>query len=282
VFQSLQAADHGFDARADLFVAVDERGSFRGERFMPLSQGAILFLELIHAGGELFDTFFESLELEIELRSCCVAHAKKCRAGFFARSIAQWPSGIMFPMQHANYSDIQLVLSQAHSLTDAAEAHGTLVGCLCAAVGYRFEDWLQEILPEGRAAPDETEALRELFSSTAESLDTKESEFEPLLPEDEQSIDARTAALALWCQGFLYGLGASALNDATQLEGEVGEVVRDLTEITKVAVDAGDSAESNESAYSELVEFVRVGVQLLFEELEPLRDQPPPSTESLH
>lgn len=185
-------------------------------------------------------------------------------------------------MQAASYTEIQQVLSQARSLTDAAEAHGTLAGCLCAAVGYRFEDWLQEILPEGRAAPEETQTLRELFLSTAGSLGDKDMEFEPLLPEDEQSIDARTAALASWCQGFLYGLGASALSDATQLEGEVGEIVRDLTEITRVAVDSGDSPESNESAYSELVEFVRVGVQLLFEELEPLRDQPPPSTESLH
>jgi len=185
-------------------------------------------------------------------------------------------------MQLANYTDIQQALSHARALTDAAEAHGTLAGCLCAAVGYRFEDWLQEILPEGRADPDEAEALRELFNSTTEALRTKESLFEPLLPEDDEPIDTRTAALALWCQGFLYGLGASALNDATQLEGEVGEIVRDLTEITKVAVDAGDSPESNESAYTELVEFVRVGVQLLFEELEPLRDQPPPSTESFH
>ena len=185
-------------------------------------------------------------------------------------------------MDVASYTVIQQVLSQARSLTDAAEAHGTLAGCLCAAVGYRFEDWLLEILPEGRADPLEAEALREVFSATADALSAKESTFEPLLPEDEQPIDTRTAALALWCQGFLYGLGASALNDATQLEGEVGEIVRDLTEITRVAVDAGDSPESNESAYTELVEFVRVGVQLLFEELEPLRDQPPPSTESLH
>jgi len=189
---------------------------------------------------------------------------------------------MMSKMELASYTDIQEALSQARSLTDAAEAHGTLAGCLCAAVGYRFEDWLQEILPEGRADPHETQTLRELFLTTADALAAKESTFEPLLPEEEEPIDSRTAALALWCQGFLYGLGASALNDATTLEGEVGEIVRDLTEITKVAVDSGDSPESNESAYSELVEFVRVGVQLLFEELEPLRDQPPPSTESLH
>ncbi len=64
----------------------------------------------------------------------------------------------------------------------------------------------------------------------------------------------RAAALGAWCQGFLYGLGTSSLADATQLPGDVGEVVRDLTEITHVAADSAESLESNEGAYAELVE----------------------------
>jgi uncharacterized protein YgfB (UPF0149 family) len=107
-------------------------------------------------------------------------------------------------------------------------------------------------------------------------------EFELLLPEDEQPLDARTAALALWCQGFLYGLGTSVVQDESGLPGDIGEIVRDLTEITHVAVDAEQTDESNESAYAELVEFVRVGVQLVFDELGPLRDQPGPPNVPLH
>ena len=56
-------------------------------------------------------------------------------------------------MQAAAYEHIQQVLNQAHSLTDAAEAHGTLSGCLCSTVAYRFEDWILEILPDGSADP---------------------------------------------------------------------------------------------------------------------------------
>ncbi|HXA92537.1 MAG TPA: UPF0149 family protein [Steroidobacteraceae bacterium] len=185
-------------------------------------------------------------------------------------------------MHSADYGQIQQALTQARSLTDAAEAHGTLAGCLCATVAYRFEDWLLEILPEGCADPYTTEALRGLFQTTSASLGEAQMEFAPLLPEDEQPIDARAAALGSWCQGFLYGLGASALNDASQLPGEVGEIVRDLTEITHVGVDAADSLESNEGAYAELVEFVRVGVQLLFDELEPLREPAPRADGLLH
>jgi len=107
-------------------------------------------------------------------------------------------------------------------------------------------------------------------------------EFELLLPEDEAPLDSRTVALAQWCQGFLYGLGGSAIQDAGGLPGEVGEIVRDLSEITRVGVDSDQNAESNESAYAELVEFVRVGVQLVFEELSPLRDQPSSPGAPLH
>jgi uncharacterized protein YgfB (UPF0149 family) len=185
-------------------------------------------------------------------------------------------------MSQTTYTEIQRVLTDERSMTDAAEAHGTLTGCLCAAIGYRFEDWLLEILPEGRAHPLATAALRTLYFETTGALESSEMEFDLLLPEDEADLDARTGALAQWCQGFLYGLGGSAIQDASGLPGEVGEIVRDFSEITRVGVDSGQSVESNENAYAELVEFVRVGVQLVFEELSPLRAQPSSPGAPLH
>jgi uncharacterized protein len=181
-----------------------------------------------------------------------------------------------------DYHHIEQLLLQERSLADAAEAHGTLAGCLCATTGYRLVDWLHEILPEGRAAPETTAALGELFSATAATLIQPDMELELLLPADEQPIEVRTAALAHWCQGFLYGLGAGAITDATRLPGDAGEIVRDFTEISRAAVDATQEEESNEAAYAELVEFVRVGVQLLFEELGALRRPSAPAAAPLH
>jgi uncharacterized protein len=177
-------------------------------------------------------------------------------------------------MIQPDYSLVQQLLVQEHSLADAAEAHGTLAGCLCGSSGYRFEDWLREILPEGRAAPQATQTLAGLYTATAGALLQPDMEFELLLPADAQPIDVRTAALAHWCQGFLYGLGAGAIPDVGALPGQVGEIVRDFVEITRAGVDREQGEESNENAYAELVEFVRVGVQLLFEELGSARQQP--------
>jgi uncharacterized protein len=177
-------------------------------------------------------------------------------------------------MNGAVYSEIQRALHDARAMTDASEAHGTLAGALCAAPAYRFEDWLREILPEGQARPDASAPLHELYTATSESLGGEEMQFEPLLPGDEDPLDARAAALAQWCQGFLYGLGSSRIHDASRLPGDIGEIVRDLTEITHAGVSDSATEESDEDAYAELVEFVRVGVQLIFEELEPFRAHP--------
>jgi hypothetical protein len=180
------------------------------------------------------------------------------------------------------YHQIQLLLAQERSLADAPEAHGTLAGGLCGASGYRFEDWLREILPEGRAGAAATATLQELYTATAAALLQPDMEFELLLPDDEQPIEVRTAALAQWCQGFLYGLGTGAIPDASKLPGDAGEIVRDFVEVSRAGVDAEQDEESNESAYAELVEFVRVGAQLLFEELAGARRPTPSSASPLH
>ncbi|HWW32265.1 MAG TPA: UPF0149 family protein [Steroidobacteraceae bacterium] len=185
-------------------------------------------------------------------------------------------------MDHPDYPEIEHLLSEQRSLTEAAEAHGTLAGCLCALADYSFQDWLREILPEGRADAAAADTLYGLYTATAAALEQTDMEFEPLLPSDAQPLTVRTAALAIWCQGFLYGLGSGSIPDASGLPGDVGELVRDLTEITRAGVDDEQGEESNEGAYAELVEFVRVGVQLLYEELAPVRHAPLPDAAPLH
>ncbi len=182
-----------------------------------------------------------------------------------------------------SHADIQRVLTHSHALADAAEAHGTLAGALCAATGYHLDDWLGEILPEGRADAESAPWLRALFEATTSGLADTEMGFQLLLPPDDESVSARADALGEWCRGFLYGLGSGHIRDLQALGDESDEILRDITAITQVGIDPEDTEESNEAAYAELVEFVRVGVQLLFDQLEPLRVPPPPSEpQALH
>lgn len=183
-------------------------------------------------------------------------------------------------IQH-DYAEIQRSLALSHALAEPAEAHGQLAGALCALVRYRMEDWLAEILPETSLANGADPVLQALYHATVAALSGAEMEFDLLIPGEDRPIAERTQALTLWCTGFLYGLGTSAA-DPLRLPGELGEIVRDLTEITRADVDITDSEEANESALAELVEFVRVGVQLVFDELEPLRERHTPPGHVLH
>jgi uncharacterized protein len=181
------------------------------------------------------------------------------------------------------FKDFEDTLAIAGSLADAAEAHGSLCGALCSMSPYKMQDWVNEILPDGAALSEESSAMIEkVFTATASSFGEQGMEFEPLLPDDEQPLNGRANALALWCTGFLYGLGTGHISDLEALGGDVGEIVRDFTEISRASGDEADSDESNEQAYTELVEFIRVAAQVVFEELLPLRRQAYPVQQRLH
>ncbi len=135
-------------------------------------------------------------------------------------------------------------------------------------------DWLAEILPEGRAEHAAADSLRAVFDSTSGALRGWRARLSRrCCPRTTRRSAIARLALGEWCQGFLYGLGTGvAVPEASQLPGDAAEVLRDMTEITHVDVDPADDAESNEAAYAELVEFVRVGVQLLYDQLQPMRE----------
>jgi hypothetical protein len=188
----------------------------------------------------------------------------------------------VFVSNFRNFPELQRLLADSHALTEAAAAHGLLAGALCAASGYRLEDWLAEILPEGPVADDAGTALRGLYDETFGALSMPDMEFQLLMPDDATPLAARTQALCLWCNGFLYGLGTNGAGDPQQLPGDAGEFVRDLAHISRAGVDDQDGVEANETALAELVEFVRVGVQVVFEELGLLRELPLEARATLH
>ncbi len=186
-------------------------------------------------------------------------------------------------MSGIRFKDYEDALMAAGSLADAAEAHGSLCGALCSMSPYRMQDWVNEILPDGASLSDESAAMLErVFTATAASFGEQGMEFAPMLPDDDHPLNGRANALALWCTGFLYGLGTGQLSDLEGLAGDVGEIVRDFNEISRATGDEAEADESNEQAYAELVEFIRVAAQVVFEELLPLRNQVYPEAQRLH
>jgi uncharacterized protein YgfB (UPF0149 family) len=181
-------------------------------------------------------------------------------------------------MLQVTFAEVVHVLEGLGSSVPAAEAHGCLVGALCTTQHYPMERWLEEIIPdeERRVDDDSQQALRLLYADTLNALRGENLDFELLLPGDEIPLTARAGGLSQWCQGFLYGFGSTGQIHGTApkqdaLPANVTEILNDLTHIGRASVEIegdGDN-ESEEEAYAEVVEYVRVGVQLIHDELIP-------------
>ncbi len=151
----------------------------------------------------------------------------------------------------------------------ASEAHGVITGVACTPSSK--DAWVKVVFADVDPTADSMDAERllgVLRAQTQTRLTERESDFAPLLPADDSSLGARVAALADFCSGYLLGLVAGGVSDLAKLPGDAREVVNDFVKIAQAEADTESVAtEVEEQALLELVEYVRVGVQLIYEEL---------------
>ena len=166
------------------------------------------------------------------------------------------------------HAELQDALERVNITIDASEAHGWLSGALCVRKGYDAAAWLAELAADsGGEAPAAEAPLADVPAGTLAALAADGFEFTPLLPDDDAPLAERVAALAAWSGGFLYGIGTGASEQAVARASDVGEFLRDLADIARAELEPGRPREAGENDYAELVEFVRAGAQLAFDEL---------------
>jgi len=171
-------------------------------------------------------------------------------------------------------------LRRVEAPADASEVHGSLCGLVCGLGPGGQSVWLADTLSEapanGKLPAQTDELLTALAASTCANLEGGDLTFQPLLPNDEQSLAERVDSLAQWCLGFNHGLFVAARIGDAEVElncGNTAEIVRDFSELAQVAVGDEEPDAAGEDAYAELVEYVRVSVQLVYEELAPVRQR---------
>ena len=176
-----------------------------------------------------------------------------------------------------DHDTLDQALKSAGSSWGAAQAHGLLSGKLAVLGRSAGPDWLARVLEDtdlSSTLRKECEDLLDtLLMSTYREFSERLSEFAPLLPNDNDSTVVRTEALAHWSEGYLHGL-VSAEHDErlkSRLAAEpVAGIIKDLLAITRAEAEVdGDHAE--EEAYTEIVEYLRVAAQLVYEELAEVR-----------
>lgn len=170
------------------------------------------------------------------------------------------------------YTDLADALARLGFSQDAAEYHGALCGALCVQSADEID--LSRVVPvDEEHAPfgdaPAHQALEKLRDEAMESLESMQATFAPLLPSDDLPLTERARALAEWCEGFLYGLASRGTLDLNATSPEVKEMVHDLVQFSRATSSEDEDQEIEENAYAELVEYVRVGAQLIFMELHP-------------
>jgi hypothetical protein len=172
---------------------------------------------------------------------------------------------------------VNTALERLGSSQSVAEFHGALVGLLCAKGKVDQSEWLVQVAPgdAGDLLLSETrDSLSLLHGETVRQLNDPVLEFEPLLPDESDSLGERVEALGEWCLGFLLGLTEGGVGDPEQLPGDASEVVRDLVNLSRAGAYEFSDSEEDEEAYAELLEYVRAGVLLVNEELNPTKAAP--------
>ncbi len=172
---------------------------------------------------------------------------------------------------------IQSDLVKLGSESTSSEAHGILCGVLCGRSDIEAWEWLSltvdaydAIEPGDLLAREASESLSTFFLATVAALSDDNLKFYPLLAEDESEV-VLLESIAQWAQGYLMGLSLAGIKTFSDYPEDVTEFVEAMASISK-ADDydlAGD--DSDEAAMVELIEFIRIGVLLMNEEMNPVR-----------
>jgi|TARA_B110000977_G_scaffold168154_1_gene217164 uncharacterized protein YgfB (UPF0149 family) len=148
--------------------------------------------------------------------------------------------------------------------------HGFLCGRLtCGAVSIddlieTSSDWLTLSEEQSEAAQP---SLRDFFESSLSNLEDVSFLFQPLLPEDELPLGERLSAVGEWASNYISGL-AEGMESNFEVSGEGKEALDDLAAIGQVSLDF-ETEDEGERDYTELVEYIRIAVQVIFTDLHP-------------
>lgn len=168
-----------------------------------------------------------------------------------------------------DYFELNQLLSNVEAEVCAAGCHGFLCGQVCVP-GYPMEDLWQEYIDARTKNDDLVDdcygEIKILLADIIDSMNSSDMGFQLMLPDDDSDLTDRVDALAEWCHGFLNGYGAAAGDQGLAMTEECREILEDFTRICRAGIDEGGN-EEDEQALAELIEYVRMGTMLIYEDL---------------
>ncbi|MCF6287605.1 MAG: UPF0149 family protein [Proteobacteria bacterium] len=162
-------------------------------------------------------------------------------------------------------------LKDNNIIATPAELHAHASGMLVVNKEVDVQSWIAIIIEdysfEGGNKTKLTPVLSALFDYANDKLSADNYTFTPLLPGDNNELAYRLEALATWCGAFLTGLAFAGLKSDQHMHNDVHEFIVDLEKISKVDTTA-EETQAEEADFVELVEYVKAGAILLYQEFE--------------
>lgn len=175
-------------------------------------------------------------------------------------------------LKSCDFEALEERLRAADADSGAAEAHGLLCGTVTAGGRSAPDLWLEHLLGTDNtlsaAAQDCRELLDDLQNDILGEFNDESFGFDVLLPADTAPLSVRTRALSAWCEGFLYGLALGGVREGGTKTDMVEEVMKDFYDISHAGFVTEAPSEDDEVAYAEIVEYLRISVLLLYQELQ--------------
>lgn len=163
------------------------------------------------------------------------------------------------------YKELDQALSKTMLKLHPSQVHGLISGILCGNP-QNTAAW-EELVTGKKESAKTHDLLHALYDATAKQLEEFLFNFQLLLPPDTEPLPTRAEALTLWSQGFLTGLKLVQVQIIDREKGEMTEAIDDLIEIAKMNYEDVVASEEDEAAYIELVEFVRMAVILIYQDM---------------
>lgn len=166
-----------------------------------------------------------------------------------------------------------------------SELHGLVCGLLSGSDDLSAPALLDALAahcgsPQGMP-PAAASLLIELRDQALMHLDGDGLDLVLLLPDDDEELGLRTAALAQWCEGFLAGFGVGSAGVGDQdLPAALQESLTDLAAVTQVETPAAQG-EEEEALFAQVLEHCRMAAMMVFTEWQLRRRQQPTDAQTV-
>lgn len=164
-------------------------------------------------------------------------------------------------MTQHNYLQLHHSISELELPLSSSEIHGNMCGYLCAGARHQAETYFNFLL-SNHSNNSRTIAgmLFEVYALNQQQIENLDCEFQLLLPDDNEPLEARSRAFASWCEGFMQAMTICGINCESLHDEEAQDSLLHIIEFAKLDYENLDISDQDEFALMEVIEYTRMAV----------------------